>query len=146
MEQFVKEEIALLAKEKGFNEPCNAYCRLSHVGENYIKSIVGAPLTNGGTDMFLNFVGVGVTNDNLYDYKVGRLGKSFALPTQSELQRWFHKNHKIHIAINYIDEVFGYQAVCTNINYNTEFYESGKNASPEDALDDALMYVLENIK
>lgn len=148
METFVSNEIGLMAKENGFNEPCNAYCRLSHTGENYTKHIVGE-LTTVGRDLFFNFVGVGITNDVLIENKIGRLVKSFILPTQSELQTWIRKKHNLNIWIDC--GIFGEKWIWTiNFMNKGDYIQSDDKdiyfSSYEDALEDCLKSALENIK
>ena len=105
----------------------------------------------------MNFVGVGITNDDLINNKVGRLGKSFALPTLSELQKWFRDKHNIHVLAYPIQCMRGDEEIeCESFDYTfkiiirgiTQIISNGhlQYKTYEDALDAGLEYTLKTYK
>lgn len=66
--------------------------------------------------------------------------------TQSGLQKLLRDEYKIHIEISYVDDVFGYQSTCTTIIDNTEFFESGRCETYEDALEIGIVNALVKLR
>lgn len=73
-DQLITLDVAQLAKEKHFKEPCTAY--FSTQGEKkYFRE------------------------DGMYYYSKGEHGRLILRPTQSLLQRWLREEHGIHIVV-----------------------------------------------
>lgn len=67
-------------------------------------------------------------------------------PTQSLLQKWLREKHKIHIEIEYLDEVLPYRCIVTTISNNTEVFISKFHTKYEEALEEGLIEALKLIK
>lgn len=96
---FIPYELAVIAKEKGFNEPCFAYFQLSHVTEEYKFFFVGYNDHNGDRCWYSNYVGIGLSNSEMDRNPVGRLKKCLTSPMYQQIVDWFREKHKIQIKI-----------------------------------------------
>ncbi len=113
----VNYETALLAKEAGFNEVCHHHF---------------------GTD------GTEFDSRNPEGAKNSKWVKCVARPTQSHLQKWMRKKHRMHVFCVKNDEGLPYYDVCvikTGINYRSDEPE----CVYEEALDIGLLVGLKMI-
>lgn len=115
-EDFVSFEVAKLLKEKGFD--ISGYLNEVWLGNRY-KNKIPTPV-----------MGIGTTSK---------------LPTQALVIKWLRAKWGIHIHSEYMDDVllFGY-GIC-NIKTNTIEMEEWKYNSPEQALEAAILYTLNNL-
>ena len=67
---FINDVCSKFLKEKGFNMPCFAYYQLSHTSDDYKFYMVGEYL-NGYNDYYTNYVGIGLTNNEMERNPVG---------------------------------------------------------------------------
>jgi len=128
-EQLVDKETAVLAKEKGFNEPCWDFIDINNQEENVISWI---------GDTFEEKLELAI-----YFVKCYR-------PTQSLLQKWLREKHNLHIHISRLAEgvwnVDIYKlAPIDDILMNNPL-EFSNNKSFEDALEVGLYQALKLIK
>lgn len=118
-DEIVTYEVAMLAKEKGFNEYVEAFyaedCNIPH--------------TQGP--------------EKWNEYK-GR----YAAPTQSLLQRWLREEKGVIIELKYSDDTESFRpfwswCIYNNLGITIEIGDS--SSTYELALEDALKYALENL-
>ena len=84
-EELITYETAVLAKEKGFNEPCMDYCWSD---KTLIQSAIGS-CTNG----------IPFKQEQFKDISRKKRVYTICIPTQSLLQRWLREEHKITLVI-----------------------------------------------
>lgn len=122
-DEVVTCEVAMLAKEKGFNNKCYHYYQKRELQ----------------TDKCFNRYNKGV--DSIC-----------SAPTQSLLQRWLREEKKIYIAISIdidhdLHRVCFEYGVCYDFDGRTMEYHNSYDSfgQYEDALEDALKWTLENL-
>lgn len=93
---FVNEKIAKVLKELGFNESCFAYYRLNHVNDDYMFHIVGE-WSGDNHDWYINYVGTGLTNNEMQRNPIGRLKQCFTAPLYQQVLQWFQEKHNLVI-------------------------------------------------
>ena len=138
-DELVSFETAKLAKEKGFNEPCNSFYDLYNNPDNNL------------------IISISV-KDNWNNYK------SISVPTQSLLQKWLREVHNIQIEVmlyhmhgKWVGEKYKYgiYRICKNEEewnntnkYNMEecFHKDNENSTYEEALEAGLLEGLKLIK
>jgi len=120
-DQLISFETAILAKEKGFNEPCYD----TFMGDASIKNIS------------YHF------NEPAYNTEL--LKCSYSAPTQSLLQRWLREIHKIHIVINYNIVNKTYLFCILNLKQDEILSEQYLYFTYEETLEKALQEALEFI-
>lgn len=114
---FIPYELALIAKEKGFDEPCFAYWSLSHITEEYNFHFIGE--YTHYRDHYLNFVGLGLRNSDLKTFPTGRMSNSMVAPLYQQIVDWFREKYKIDI--NWDIEVGAKLIANPVINHNYVF-------------------------
>ena len=100
-EQLISFTTAKLAKEKGFNEKCN---------NTYMY---------GGSSY--------KTTPYYFEEKASNSeieSQSYSAPTQSLLQKWIRKNHKINVESNYLPNIQKYRALFVPMNIIPKTYKS----------------------
>jgi hypothetical protein len=128
-EAYVSFDVAKLLWEKGFNEECRAYR-------------VAGPLEE---------IGVFTTDLEIKNFYRGfkpSVGL-FTCPTQQMAMQWLRKKHKLHIEIRttkchdffYVIYGLGKKYLCISCEYDKGEYW----AEPEEAIEDALKYILTKV-
>lgn len=128
IEELVKRDTAILAKEKGFNEQCRHYLTID--GDIEEAQYFESDITNKSID-----------NNEGYFSDI----PSCTIPTQALLQKWLREEHNIylHVKPNYpiIDN-----KVELNFSHN-HYQETPINYSTwEEALEQGLILSLNSIK
>jgi len=89
-EELITYETAVLAKEKGFNEPCMDYCWSD---KTLIQSAIGS-CTNG----------IPFKQEQFKDISRKKRVYTICIPTQSLLQRWLREEHNLNVYCNPIED------------------------------------------
>lgn len=108
---FIPYDLALIAKEKGFNEECCTYF----------------------LNKDLERLGFGHTNDSFEDDE-----KRVCAPLYQQIIDWFIQYHKLFISVKFIDGIIGYTAVITDLKTNIELFESLSSIFYMDLLNEAI--------
>ncbi len=119
MDKRITIELALLAKQKGYNWSCDEY---------YHFTTISNPPTREITECFQNF--------NEYD-------SCLSIPTQTSLQKWLREVHAIYIWIETGSEYLQIGCAVIDGNFHRNISEGG---TYEEALELALQKVLKLIK
>jgi hypothetical protein len=90
---FIPFEEAKALKELGFDEPCFGYYTLSHTGDNYTFHICGEFTTY--RDNYINYVGEGLTNDELELNPSGRNDDCFTAPLWQQAFEFFREKYNL---------------------------------------------------
>lgn len=137
-DQLISFETAKLAKDKGFNWKCLHGCSAEHPKDIHLSfDLTGE-----------NYFGI----ESIYNAEENTDIKHFLLPTQSLLQKWLREEYKIHIRINYLDDVLFFGFYVENIKINTELIEEtygshdNRFKTYEEALEKGLFETLKLIK
>lgn len=134
-EQLVTYEVAKLARQRGFNEPCLFY----YDAEGVLHTSYAYDPTNSGVGVYE----LEMCNDQLC--------RGITTPTQSLLQRWLREEKALHIQITlwgkgWYYEIWAFEYYEEEKEYSTKMlYQSSDFATHELALEDALKYALENL-
>ena len=113
---FLPYELAAIAKEKGFKEPCMAY---TYTGDTALNK-----------DIFV------LPSNKIEDHNVDSLSVSH--PLYAQIIDWFREEHKIHIEVNYMDDVLLYNFKLTLLDINEEREGINWKLSYYDALEAAI--------
>ena len=119
----VPQNISIGLKEKGFKEPCLfMYDKCECFGKD-----LGGQLEFSGRNY----------NSNPYCVSV---------PFYDQVSDWFRREHKIHLEINYMDDLLLYQSKLTTLIDNTEIWESGWKNQYYEAYDKGIIETLKLIQ
>lgn len=131
MDTLVSQVVAILAKEKGFDQPCFYY---------YHKEKLQSPYLENGSSTDTDFR---VDLDDLledHNYKY-LLGTYYSAPTQAQLQKWLREVHNINVNVFRQPGCWEYmisriEPYCAILDCTTKFY------TYEEALEQGLLEAL----
>jgi hypothetical protein len=130
---FVNEKIAKVLKDKGFNEPCFAYYRLNHVNDDYMFHIVGE-YSGNSSDWYVNYVGTGLTNNEMQRNPIGRLKQCFTAPLYQQVVDFFDAKELL-VGIIVVDNKYKF-------TLNVGNYISTEFADRITATNEAIIYAI----
>ena len=136
MEQLVKYNTAILAKEKGFNDLCNTV----YINEN--KTAIHFPMNSElGFSSIKEFNDRGLRNSTLKELDT-KFKCEVTAPTQFELQTWLRKTFNIYISVN-IGEKSDF---IVNVKFLTKEFSERIFDTYEEALEAGLYQALNFLK
>lgn len=130
MDQLASKELALKAKDIGFNEPCAYYYDVEH-------DVIKCDLIIGN--------GYGVEIDEFYFKYNTMYTDMISVPTLSQLQAWIRNKHDIHVMIGVYELNWWYQLCNLSIKGKLKENSYAGNDSYEKALENGLTRACEII-
>lgn len=124
-EQYVSFEVAKLLKEKGFDWECDSWTA---------EYITGVELHTG------------MERRNYNDDSVSLYDGLFSAPTQQLACRWLREEKKIHLELEFcVDDEFSFSIFQIDGKRTFLYQENRYWKKAEDAVDAALLYVIQNL-
>jgi hypothetical protein len=141
---FVSDEIAKELQRIGFNEPCFAYYRLSYTDDTYKFYMVGERSNNGYTDSYINYVGVGLSNEEILRNPTGRLKSCFVAPMYQQVIDWFAEKHSKYIYAFRYDGKWQYKI---DAEHGCDYFAVVEGCSDRyEALTQGILYLLKDMR